>query len=241
MQLSAGQFEAILLAENRLGLPPTFYFQLVDIKDDWAFILKLHSLFEGALHRLIAQKIRQRNLTESMSPYDSFYSRVMLAKKLQLLEPESKTYLLALNHLRNCLTHDIRFINVKLSKYFDLLSEREFRMSAQQLAISFQNKALDSQECRELVSSQVISKALKKHTPRCEPKTLRELFFSISPKAMIWSGGIQVLDLVSLHFHHEVISGSVEQEPKIWANLQDLLLDPNVIAYKKKLSKDMGT
>jgi hypothetical protein len=35
------QFESILLAELRLGLPPLFYWQLREIKDDWAFILKL--------------------------------------------------------------------------------------------------------------------------------------------------------------------------------------------------------
>ena len=138
------QFESILLAELRLGLPPLFYWQLREIKDDWAFILKLHALFEGALTKLLFEKLAIRKIKhERLTPYDSFFSRVELAERLKLVLPEYKKYLLALNHLRNQITHNIRFINLQLSKYYDSVPESDFRRAARELGIGYENISVE--------------------------------------------------------------------------------------------------
>ena len=112
--IDAGNFDLILLAEHRLGLPPLFYFKVMDIKDDWAFILKLHALFEGAVHRLLAEKTAQFEFAEPVpSERDSFFTKVQTAARLFLPDNRdeayipAREYLLALNHLRNRITHDL--------------------------------------------------------------------------------------------------------------------------------------
>jgi hypothetical protein len=60
--IDAGSFNLILLAEHRLGIPPLFYFKLIEIKDHWAFVLKLHALFEGTIQRLLEEK---QNLSQT--------------------------------------------------------------------------------------------------------------------------------------------------------------------------------
>jgi len=50
-----------------------------------------------------------------MTPRDSFVSRVHLAERLGVMEPDYRGFLLALNRLRNDLTHNIRFIAFDLS------------------------------------------------------------------------------------------------------------------------------
>jgi hypothetical protein len=233
------QFESILLAELRLGLPPLFYWQLKEIKDDWAFILKLHALFEGALTKLLVEKLALREIKhERLTLYDSFVSRVQLAERLKLVLPEYKKYLLALNRLRNHITHNIRFINLQLSKYYDSLTESDFRRAARELGIGFENILLDAPQGAKILSNIGISKLLKLRSPKYTPKTGRELFMCLSPKTTIWFGGIHVLHWISLGFHQEVVGKSIRQEPEMWAKLQDLLLDPKVTDFIKKLKED---
>jgi hypothetical protein len=101
MSIALGNFETSLLAELRLGLPPLFYYRLVEIKDDWGFVLKLHSFFEGTLTSLIQHKLRcRKNSRETLAPRDTFVSRVYLADRMKLLEPDYKAFLLGLNRLR---------------------------------------------------------------------------------------------------------------------------------------------
>jgi hypothetical protein len=233
MAISAGPFETVLLAELRLGLPPVFYWRLYEIEDDWAFILKLHSLFEGALTRLVKEKLTLRELRqESLTPYDSFFSRVQLADRLELLDPDYKNYFLALNHLRNDITHNIRHINLRLPAYFDSLAENDFRRATRGLGAGFKNLPLDV--------AQLLKPLLELKKSKYTPKTVRDLFMCLSPKFTIWHSGIYALDLISLHFHFEIVGDSVCQEAEMEAKLQDLLLDPEVIAFKKKLAKKLG-
>jgi hypothetical protein len=231
MAIQAGPFETILLAELRLGLPPVFCWRLYELEDDWAFVLKFHSLFEGTLAKLIAEKLVLRRVKhERPTPYDSFVSRVQLAERLKLIEPDYKNYLVSLNRLRNNITHNIRFINLRLQAYFDSLNDRDFRDASRELGAGFKNQSLNTVPA--------LKKILGKRTPEHTPTTVRELFMCISPKATIWHSGIYALDLLSLHFHFEETNDSIHEEPEIEAKLQDLLLDAEVIAYKRKFETD---
>jgi hypothetical protein len=238
MAIHANTFERILLAELRLGLPPVFYWNLIEVKDDWAFVLKLHSLFEGALHKLIEQKLESRKIIqERLSRYDSFVSRVQLAERLNLLEPDYKNYLLSLNRIRNEITHNIQFINLRLPRYFDSLSDKEFRNISRGLGAGWKNMPLEEAPAHYVSA---LKKLLVDKKTRHTPKTARELFMCISPKATIWNSGVYALELISLHFHFEIVGGSITPEPDIEAKLQDLLLDPEVISFERKWAKQFG-
>jgi hypothetical protein len=228
MSLTAGEFETALLAELRLGLPPTFYYRLVEIEDDWAFVLKLHSFFEGALTQLLREKLRLRpHAQECLTPRDSFTSRVHLASRMKLMEPDYSGFLLGLNRLRNDITHNIRFIAFDFRSYVDGHSDVEFRRTATSLCAGFKN-----------VSADVFPKQLTPKNARSRQcRTVREVFWHLSPKLSIWKAGVWTLDLISLHFHFEWSGDTVAVEPDTEAKLQDLLHDPAVLEYRRRLSE----
>jgi len=264
MGLSLGTFETILLAEMRVGLPPLFYTRLLDINDHWGFVLKLHSFFEGTLTKLLQEKLALRpNLREGMTQRDSFVSRVHLAERMVLMEPDYRAFLLALNRLRNDMTHNIRFIDFDLQKYVDSLSDSDFRRSATALAAGFKNITLDDYFAGMLAAKQDSGAAPAKQQEGSargidiqlmyglctsfpapqetrrhrEQHTLREFFWHFAPKFSLWYAGIWTLDLLSLKFHFEPgpTPGNFHAEADIEAKVQDLLLDPVVLEYKRKL------
>ena len=223
----AGTFETALLAELRLGLPPTFYFRLIEIEDDWAFVLKMHSFFEGALTQLLREKLRLRpHVREGLTPRDSFTSRIHLASRMNLLEPDYSGFLLGLNRLRNDITHNIRFIAFDFRSYVDGLSDTEFRRTAVTLCAGFKNVPSNTFPAM---------RPPKNARPR-ECRTVRELFWHLNPKLSIWNAGVWTLDLISLHLHIENSRIAAVLEPGTAAKLQDLMHDPTVLAFQRKHS-----
>ena len=187
--IEAGEFETSLLAELRLGIPPTFYFQLSEIKDDWAFVLKIHSFFEGALTQLLREKLRLRpHVREGLTPGDSFPTRVHLASRMKLMEPDYHGFLLGLNRLRNDITHNIRFIAFDFRSYVDSLSDSEFRRGAFNLCAGFKNVPSDAFPKLE---------PPKNARPR-DCRTVREVFWHLSPKLSIWNAGLEHVEKVSI-------------------------------------------
>jgi hypothetical protein len=224
-----GEFETTLLAELRLGIPPTFYFRLVEVGDHWAFILKMHSFFEGALVKLLREKLQLRpKVRETLYPGDSFPTKVHLASRMNLLESDYTTFLLALNRLRNDITHNIRFIAFDFNTYVDSLSEFEFRRTAAALHPGFKNT-----NPRGFFPKTWAPK--NRRSRQCH--TAREMLWHLAPKFSLWSAGLRTLDLISLHFHFEVNGDEVAGDPDIEAKLQDLLHDPAVLAFRLKLSE----
>ena len=68
--------------------------------------------------RLLQEKLRLRTLCrESLTPRDSFTSRVYLASRMDLIEPDYRAFLLALNRLRNDITHNLRYLDFNLRHY----------------------------------------------------------------------------------------------------------------------------
>lgn len=264
MGLSFGTFETILLAEMRVGLPPLFYTRLLDINDHWGFVLKLQSFFEGTLTKLLQEKLALRpNLREGMTQRDSFVSRVHLAERMGLIiDRDYRAFLLALNRLRNDITHNIRFIDFDLQNYVDSLSDSDFRRSAAALAAGFKNLPLgdfvammaggqnsgaapakqqegrareaDLQLMYGLCASFPAPQETRRHR---EQRTAREFFWHFAPKLSLWYAGVWALDLLSLHFHFEPgpTPGTFHAEADMAAKVQDLLLDPAVLEYKRKL------
>ncbi|MGA2655996.1 MAG: hypothetical protein ABSH34_00615 [Verrucomicrobiota bacterium] len=229
MSFNLGPFEAMLLAELRVGLSPLFYLRLADIDDDWAFLLKVHSFFEGVITNLIHEKLRLRpNCSESASPRDSFISRMHLAERLGVLEPDYRAFLMGLNRLRNDITHNIRFIDFDLRRYVDSLSDTEFRRTAAALCAGLKNGPASNFPAAHLMP------VAKSTRPR-QVNTVRELFWQSVPRFSIWLAGYMTLDLLSLHFHFEKTSGVWQPtDSDLNAKLQDLLLDPAVLKLQQK-------
>ena len=218
-------FDIILLAELRVGLPPLFYHKLLRIRDDWSFVLKLHAFFEGCLAQLLQEKLkRERFRQHQMTPHDSFVSRLYLADRMKLLEPDRKMFLQSLNSLRNQITHQLRFIDFDLPRYIDDLSDRDFRKLALHLCTGLENITLA--DCR-------LSKLPTKRPVRHSSKTVREHVFLHYPKFSIWFSGVMALELLSLQFHFDISDDEIIPEPDIEAKLQDLLLDPAVLEFKR--------
>lgn len=221
--IKAGTFETALLAELRLGLPPLFYYRLQEVADDWTFVLKLHSLFEGALTQLLQEKLRLRShIRESLTPRDSFTSRVHLASRMNLMEPDYRGFLLSLNRLRNDITHNIRFICFDIRSYVDSLSDSDCRRTAMTLSAGFKNLTLP--DYRKITPPKARQR---------DCRTVREVFWHLNPKFSIWNSGLWALDLISLHFHFEETGGNIIPEADIAAKLQDLLHDPSVLEYRR--------
>ncbi len=226
MGLNIGTFETSLLAELRVGLPPLFYYRLIEITDDWAFVLKLHSFFEGTLTQLIREKLRLRSdCSESLTPRDSFVSRVHLAFRMGILEQDFRGFLLALNRLRNDITHNIRFIEFDLDKYVDALSESDFRRTAVTLCAGVKNLPADS--------IPLPKQPARKSTRKRHCRTVREQLWYFLPKFSIWYAGLLTLDLLSLHFHFEKSGTTWISEHDLQAKLQDLIHDPAVLAFQR--------
>jgi hypothetical protein len=60
-----------------------------------------------------------------------------------------------------------------------------------------------------------------------------------APRASVWFAGIWTLDLLSLQLHYRIIDGRIVQDNGMEPNLQDLVLDPEVLAFKKKTFQKM--
>lgn len=226
MSLKLGTFETALLAELRVGLPPLFFVRLIEIDDDWAFVLKLHSFSEGILTRLLQEKIRLRTQCgENLTPRDSFVSRVHLAFRMNLLEPDFRGFLIALNRLRNDITHNIRFMDFDLRRYVDGLSDSDFRRTAVTLCAGVKNLPADSIPLPKQPSP---ASTRQRH---CQ--TVREQIWHLFPRFSLSYAGLWTLDLLSLHFHFEISGDKWSAEPDIQAKLQDLLHDPVVIEFRR--------
>jgi hypothetical protein len=261
MSLNLGTFETIVLAELRIGLPPLFYTRLLDITDDWAFVLKLHSFFEGTLTKLLHEKLAlPANRHETMTPRDSFVSRVHLAERLGVMEPDYRAFLLALNRLRNDITHNVRFIAFELRGYVDALSDTEFRRTARALCAGFKDipvgdyVAMLQKEQTEKHSNHAgtrIAPADREMSSRFLaafsgpgkakrerlPRTVREFFWLSAPKPSIWYAGVWTLDMLSLHLHSEGYPDvkAFRFDSDLEAKVQDILHDPAVLEYRHKM------
>lgn len=230
--MNLSEFDTILLAEFRLGLPPLFFQKLLEHQDDWAFVLKIHALFEGTLTRLLMERAK-RNPRIKFDERDTFYSRLMLADDNGLLEPDNKRFLEELSRLRNKTIHNLDFITLNLRKYVDGLNDREFHRQAKNLAVGWKENPEDLP---------VLQTALKfpfQPTKRTL-KTLREFFFQNTPKMAIWYSGLWTLDLLSLKFHYERVGDEWVLEAGAEAKLQDLHHDPEVIRYQRKIMEEFN-
>jgi hypothetical protein len=229
------QFEAILLAELNIGLPPTSFWRLLREPDDWSFILKLHAIFEGVLARVIEKRVADKTVDE----YTSFTRRVQLAFELPCLSGNKgegeryRSFLLDLNSLRNRFAHNASYIcadlrtvllSIPLRRQRDML--RNLNLT---LAFNKPNLLLDR-----------LSPVLLKAQPDPEKtKKLRDVCAKVFPRIMLMTAAADALDLLSLARFIELGKDGKHYAEEFRPQLQDLLNDPAVIEFRRQHEIDM--
>lgn len=110
---AAGAADGVLL---ELGLPPGFLWELLHERD-WAFVLKIAALLEGAVAHSLRSKFRQFNL-------DEFIDALPHGKRIDLAKSSASVglaFLPGLRHIagiRNLLAHDVRQVSFAFETYY---------------------------------------------------------------------------------------------------------------------------
>lgn len=102
-------FDEVAAIERRLGLPTGFYQSLL-AESDWAFVIKLHALFEAVATHTLVIKLGHDSLEESLSRIelsDSRYGKAKLLRDLGAITGEQAGFIRFLSEIRNKLVHRI--------------------------------------------------------------------------------------------------------------------------------------
>jgi hypothetical protein len=238
-------FEMILLAEKRLELPTLSYYKLLNEENDWTFILRIHVLFEGVVQKAVKHvlqfpEVRKRANVENWEN-GTYRAKLDLALKIQALEPDYYIYLLELGRLRNRIVHNLNYFNFDLHEYTSNLSQEQWKRFNKAFGAGYKDVPA-APVFKNLVTS--LAKITGKQSkPRLVSNiekmernklSLRDVMVTGAPRASVWFAGIWTLDLLSLQLHYRMIDGRIVQDNGMEPNLQDLVLDPEVLAFKKK-------
>lgn len=114
--------------ESRLGLAPGFFRELIDEKDDWAFIIKVTVVLDFALGDLICNSLIIYNIDRHVRSLsmDGRVGKIQLAKDLELLSAQNVARLRQIFLIRNDFAHGLETIKLSLSEYFARMSEADF-------------------------------------------------------------------------------------------------------------------
>jgi hypothetical protein len=131
-------FEEIARFERRLRLPERFYLGLLE-ESDWGFVIKLHSLFEGAATHVLNLRIGSGKLESAISYLDfgnTKCGKCRLLLDLGILSKEQYTFLRQLSELRNLLVHQIQNVTFSFQTYFGSLDNNQFKSFCDQIGYS---------------------------------------------------------------------------------------------------------
>ena len=116
--LIKGLNDIIADLEQDLAIPAGFFASLRQEPSDWAFIIKLHALFEAAVTHLLVHYFGKEQLEPiftNLQMSDVRIGKVAFLNKLELLEKEEIAFIRTLSEIRNQYTHMIRNVNLPLS------------------------------------------------------------------------------------------------------------------------------
>jgi len=219
------EFESVLLAEMNLGMPPTSFYSLLKETGDWSFVLKLHCIFECALAQLIERRGADDNGVES-----TFVGKVQSAFQVPFLSGDDgetfRSFLLNLNFLRNRFAHNARYMSADIwTVLLDVpLSKRRLVLAGLKLASD-----------RPDFFVNIVAKAAKVERVDELPDKARKM---IARTSLVFHGGL-ILDLISTAYYAAVGKDGKFYFENFRPQLQDLLHDPAVIEFRRKLDSDM--
>lgn len=171
-------FDEIELLEDRLGIPKGFFISL-NTEGDWAFVIKLHALFEAAVAHAVVEKLGHQELQEAFSYLDmsnNKFGKARFAKQLGLLTPDEFQFVRLLSELRNDLVHDIRNVNFSFKNYLDKMSQKDRKTFVKQVTYSMNEGGLMA----------TFEDGVKGYAVR-------------ATKSAIWVASIEILAMLYLH------------------------------------------
>ena len=128
-------FEEIARFERRVGLPSRFYLGLLE-ESDWGFVIKLHSLFEGAATHVLNLRLGSGKLESALAHLDfsdTRYGKSRLLLDLGIFSKEQYTFLRRLSEIRNLLVHQVKNVSFSFENYIGSLDNNQFRSLCDQI------------------------------------------------------------------------------------------------------------
>jgi hypothetical protein len=119
--------DAFLPLENLLGLTAGFVKELIDEKDDWAFIIKLAVIVEATLGKVINEFLQNPLIERHIRvlPMDGRTGKIQLARDLGIIGPNSMARLRAIVEIRNDFAHGLGVIQLSIEGYFSRLTSAD--------------------------------------------------------------------------------------------------------------------
>lgn len=98
--------------------------------EDWAFVIKAHSLIECLMNELIDRYIEKPELKDTIGRlplHGEYISKISFAKKLQAINSEEVRFILSLSELRNMLVHKFEHIDFKFDVYVGKMNKDQIK------------------------------------------------------------------------------------------------------------------
>jgi hypothetical protein len=118
-----GQFE------KEIGLPGSFFLNLLVKEDDWSFIIKLHALVEAAVSHLLATICGDKllGIFTRLELSSDTVGKLAFAKVLDVLDSDERTFIRKLSEIRNSFAHDVRQAGATLAAYVARLNKDQLK------------------------------------------------------------------------------------------------------------------
>lgn len=160
--------------EFRLKLPVGFYDKLLE-EDDWSFVIKLSSLFEGACTQVLSAHANCPALNDALSRMTMRGSKIGTLVKLNSLTPDQAKVLDAIAVLRNSLVHSISNVTFSFNDYFAQMSAKQAKAQVM-----------------------IFGHGLKELQPVGDRLIPRAEFVRMNPKLSIWLTSAEILACIHL-------------------------------------------
>ncbi|MEW8294812.1 MAG: hypothetical protein AB2715_09110 [Candidatus Thiodiazotropha sp.] len=115
-------FDSLYRISMDLNLPKDFLFGLLE-EDDWSFVIKAHSLLEGALSYSLTTATGKEELADFFAEID-MKMKIDAAKGIKLFDSDLRKFLRALSNLRNKLVHNVSNVGFSFEEYFKNIDTR---------------------------------------------------------------------------------------------------------------------
>jgi len=208
--------------EKKFNLPDNFYLNLLK-EQDWGFVIKLHSLFEGASTHVLNLRLGDGKIESALSYLDfghTKYGKVKLLSKLSLINSQQSSFLRLLAELRNELVHRIENVTFSFQEYLKIVDENKRKSFCERVGYN----------CNDPI-------------PIAGKKVPRNKFILENPKLSIWLTASDVL--ASLRVEEEFVKLEEEKRKfeleklefsKKIADMNDLIVQ--VLVDKKMPNKE---
>ena len=107
--------------ERRLNVTPRFFQGLLNEKNDWSFIIKIHALVEAAVSHYLSMRIgsdKLENVFQRLPLSTAHGGKIDFLKALGLLK-EHRGFIVLLSKIRNDYVHIVSNVDLRFEDYFD--------------------------------------------------------------------------------------------------------------------------